>query len=184
MVATRAEARARGDTYYYPGTPCKRGHIAARYTSSPMCVECTKLSYVRRRPKTLTELKQKYHADPESFRQKERARAARDPKRYWAKHVVKNASIRARKAGVPFELTVEYVLSLITDSCPVFGTPFIFAGNGKVCGDSATLDRKVPARGYIPGNVVVVSQFANSIKSNATAKEVARVAQWMYENGL
>jgi hypothetical protein len=143
-----------------------------------------KLNYAKRKPKTLAELKARYHANPEEFRLKERERAKRDPKRYWAKHVAKNARTRAAKIGVPFELTTEYILSIIPDKCPVFGTPFIFVGNGAVGPDSASLDRLVPAKGYVQGNVVVISHFANTIKNNASAKEVARVAQWMYGAGL
>jgi hypothetical protein len=30
----------------------------------------------------------------------------------------------------------------------------------------------------------VISHLANTIKQNVTAKEVAKVAQWMYEQGL
>jgi hypothetical protein len=158
--------------------------VAPRYASSPVCAECVKLNYVKRRPKTLTELKDRYNANPEEFRLKERERARRDPKRYWAKNAAKNARIRADKAGVPFTITTEYILGVVPDTCPVFGTPFIFVGNGFVGPDSASLDRLVPAKGYVPGNVVVISHFANTIKNNASAKEVARVAQWMYGLGL
>ena len=184
LASTRAEAKSRGDTYYFTGKPCSQGHVAPRYVSSPTCTQCAKLAYKRRRPKTLAELKARYKANPEYYKRKERERAYRDPKHYWAKGVYTRAKGRAARVGVPFALTIEYIKSIITDTCPVFGTPFIFVGNGKVCMDSATLDRKVPAKGYVPGNVVVISQFANSIKSNASAKEVARVAQWMYTEGL
>lgn len=184
MLSTREDAKAAGHTFFYTGKPCRRGHTAPRYTASPMCSECVKLNYEKRKPKTLAELKERYHADPEKFRIKERERAFRDPKRYWAKHVLKNASVRAAKIGVPFSLTTEYLLSIIPDVCPVFETPFVFVGNGSICAESASLDRLVPAKGYVPGNVVVISSLANTIKTNATAKEVARVAQWMYEVGL
>lgn len=184
MAATREEAQARGDMYFFTGMPCRRGHVAARYTSSPMCVECVRANYEKRKPKTLAELKEKYRANPEEYRRKERERAYRDPKRYWVKNVLKNAQARATRVGVPFTLTPEYLLSIIPDFCPVFGTTFVFVGNGKLCAESATLDRKVPAIGYVPGNVVVISNLANSIKHNASAKEVARVAQWMYDEGL
>ena len=184
MASTRAEAKARGDTLYFTGLPCKRGHVAARYTSSPLCVECVKINYEKRKPKTLAELKAKYAADPEGFRAKERERARRDPKRYWAKHVLKNAASRAAKACVPFDLDTAYLLSIIPDECPVFGTPFVFVGNGAPCAESASLDKLIPAKGYTRGNVVVISHLANTIKQNVTAKEVARVAQWMYEQGL
>lgn len=38
-VAVQA-ARATGLSFYSTGTPCKRGHIAPRYTSSRQCTEC------------------------------------------------------------------------------------------------------------------------------------------------
>lgn len=184
MLPTRESAKAAGHTFFFTGAPCRRGHVAARYTSSPVCAECVKLNYAKRKPKTLAELKERYRADPEKFRLKERERAYRDPRRYWAKHALKNAAHRAKKVGVPFALTTDYLLAIIPSTCPVFGTPFVFAGNGTTCGESASLDRLVPAKGYVEGNVMVISLFANTIKQNATAKEVARVAQWMYEQGL
>lgn len=184
MLSTRDEAKSAGHTFFYTGKPCKRGHVAPRYTSSPMCAECVRLNYKRRKPKTLAELKERYRANPELFKAKERERAYRNPKRYWAKHVVKNARARAARVGVPFNLTLEYVLSIIPDTCPVFDTPFVFVGNGSPCAESASLDRLIPVKGYVEGNVVVISHSANTIKNNATAKEVAKVAQWMYEQGL
>lgn len=38
-----AEARRRGLKHYFTGLPCKRGHIAERFTSTRNCVECNKL---------------------------------------------------------------------------------------------------------------------------------------------
>lgn len=37
------EARARGDTYYFTGKPCKHGHLALRRTKGAQCMECTRL---------------------------------------------------------------------------------------------------------------------------------------------
>ena len=126
MLSTREAAKAAGHTFFYTGKPCKRGHVAPRYTSSPLCANCVKENYEKRKPKTLAELKARYQANPEVFKAKERERAYRNPKRYWVKHVVKNARLRASKIGVPFDLTPEYVMSIIPDECPVFGTPFVF----------------------------------------------------------
>lgn len=184
MLRTREAAKDAGHTFFYTGEPCKKGHWAPRYTSSPICVECARHNYEKRKPKTLRELKEQYRADPEKFKARGRERAHRNPKQYWARNALKNARKRAGNIGVPFDLTLEYLLSIIPDECPVFGTPFVFIGNGVPCVESASLDRLVPAKGYIVGNVVVISHSANTIKNNATAKEVARVAQWMYEMGL
>ncbi|USN16519.1 hypothetical protein POLUDNITSA_01040 [Brevundimonas phage vB_BpoS-Poludnitsa] len=35
-----SEAKAFGESFYYTGTPCRRGHIAARYASTAQCSAC------------------------------------------------------------------------------------------------------------------------------------------------
>jgi len=45
---TWAEAKSLGLIKYYTGKPCKKGHIAERYTKSGTCVECLKESCVNR----------------------------------------------------------------------------------------------------------------------------------------
>jgi hypothetical protein len=37
---TREAARRRGLRFYYTGKPCRRGHMAKRWTSNTNCVEC------------------------------------------------------------------------------------------------------------------------------------------------
>jgi hypothetical protein len=39
-IKTRAQAIEAGDTRYYTGEPCSRGHIAERFTSGANCAEC------------------------------------------------------------------------------------------------------------------------------------------------
>jgi hypothetical protein len=182
MPGSRVEAVAAKEPYFFTGIPCKRGHVAPRYTSSPICVECAKIAYAKRRTRTLQELKAAYQANPEKYRAKERAHALSDPKKYWAKHVLKNARIRADKAGVPFELTKKYLMSILPEVCPVFGTPFVYVGNGRLTPESATLDRIHPAKGYTLDNVVVISNKANTIKSAYDAVDIRKVADWLERN--
>ncbi len=184
MLPTRQEARLRGDTYFYTGKACKRGHTAPRYVSSPVCVDCAELSYQKRLPETLAKLKAAYRADPEKYRAQERLRAERDPKRYWVKTAYTHAKQRAEKFKLPFDLTRGYLSSILVDECPVFGTKFVFQGAKVAHLQSPTLDRLDPSKGYVRGNVAVISRFANNIKSNATSEQVVRVAAWMQEHGL
>lgn len=68
--------------------------------------------------------------------------------------------------------------------CPALGIPIYPAqGNGNR-DHSPSLDRIIPSEGYIPGNVVVISNKANRIKSDASAGELERVASWMRSIGL
>lgn len=41
LAKTRPEARECGDTHYFTGKPCKRGHVARRPVRSAACVECS-----------------------------------------------------------------------------------------------------------------------------------------------
>jgi len=47
---------------------------------------------------------------------------------------------------------------------------------------SPSLDRFNPACGYEVGNVVVVSNRANQIKSDATPEEMEALVLWMLQN--
>jgi hypothetical protein len=60
--------------------------------------------------------------------------------------------------------------------CPVLGIKMTrYTGRGGPMDDSPTLDRIVNELGYVSGNVRVISNKANRIKTNATCEEVALV---------
>lgn len=126
----------------------------------------------------------------DAYNNSEKGRAVRkrwatsNPKKVWANNAVAAARKRAEKAGVPFELSVSSVHSITPDFCPVFGTEFKFSGNLVSLPTSATLDRMDPSKGYVLGNVVVISLRANQIKNAYSADEVGCVAQWMRSMGL
>ncbi len=41
-ITTRAVAKARGETVYFTGQPCKHGHTTYRYVNSGACSQCVK----------------------------------------------------------------------------------------------------------------------------------------------
>jgi hypothetical protein len=49
---------------------------------------------------------------------------------------------------------------------------------GEATPHSATVDRIWPARGYVRGNIIVISHRANTLKSDATPTELRAVAKW------
>lgn len=87
-----------------------------------------------------------------------------------------NARNRAKAAGIEFSLTMEDIV--VPVACPVLGLPLV-VGTGHARANSPSLDRVDPAKGYVPGNVRVVSHKANTIKSNATAAELRAVLRYM-----
>lgn len=84
----------------------------------------------------------------------------------------------ATKKKVPFNLTAEYLESIWTKKCPILGLE-LDINSGKTRKNSAQIDRLVPDKGYVKGNVSWLSFRANQLKSNGTAKEHMQIAQWM-----
>lgn len=83
---------------------------------------------------------------------------------------------RARKAGLPFTITLENIQ--IPDRCPVLGISMRRGkGNGNHQPCSPTLDRIDPEKGYVPGNVWVICYKANRMKSDATIEELELLVQ-------
>jgi len=89
---------------------------------------------------------------------------------------------RAKQKGLPINLDLEHLLSIATDECPVFGIKFVWGRHqGQSHRYTPSLDRVVPELGYIKGNVVFISYWANTIKQDATEKELYAVADWLHD---
>jgi hypothetical protein len=90
---------------------------------------------------------------------------------------------RAKDCGQEFALVASDIQ--VPEMCPLLGTPLFF-GEGKVGPNSPTLDRVDSTKGYVPGNVWVVSHRANQIKNDATAAELFLIARKLWEriNGI
>lgn len=96
-----------------------------------------------------------------------------------ARHLYDFAKRRADKYGVPFSLEKGSIV--VPKCCPVLGIP-LEPGLGCQQDNSPTLDRFIPEKGYVPGNVVVMSLLANRIKSNATPDQLKRVWEFVEKN--
>jgi hypothetical protein len=94
-----------------------------------------------------------------------------DPRRT----LLQSAKGRAKAKGVPFDLEAEDIT--VPTHCPALGIP-LWPGVGKVSDHSPTLDRLQPAKGYVRGNVIVVSMRANRIKTDATIDELEAIASF------
>jgi len=62
---SRQEAKERGLKFYFTGKPCKRGHIAERYTSNGKCIRCEKdyqVDYYADNKEAIAEQRKSYQA--------------------------------------------------------------------------------------------------------------------------
>jgi hypothetical protein len=151
---------------------------------------------------TLRELGQKYGVSGERIRQislkmgvphfqikhelkKEKARARSEKK--WGKerlsgtalYDAQRAKFRQKKANnKKWEWTIEFGDLEWPDKCPVLGIPLNYFVDTFRQEDSPSIDRIDSSKGYIPGNVVVISYRANRIKNDGTPEEHAKIAEF------
>ena len=170
-MITLSDAKEANLKRYDGGRPCKKHGPGERYVSSAACVQCVADRRIARRA---TE-------DRDHRRQLERARYQR-PKsvEQWLPRTLQGAKRRAREQSCAFSLTLPYLISIWTATCPIFGVEMTFDNRGKHNPDNqATLDKIDPAKGYIEGNVMFISNLANRIKDKANSTQIRRVADWL-----
>ena len=97
-----------------------------------------------------------------------------------------NARKRANRLGIPFDLTIEYLreLAFAATHCPLLGIELRWKasygqsnGHSRPFLNSPSLDRIVPEKGYVRGNVAIISHKANTMKSNASVEEIIALSQ-------
>jgi hypothetical protein len=93
-----------------------------------------------------------------------------------AKSMFYAAQYRAKKKGIEFSITKEDVI--IPEFCPVFGMRLETSPGVGRSDASPSLDRIDNTKGYLKGNVIVVSWLANRIKSDATVEQLRIVASF------
>lgn len=95
--------------------------------------------------------------------------------------IIRRRRNSCKHLGIPFSITAEDI-SPVPENCPILGIP-LFMGEGVVGPNSPTIDRIDPSGGYVPGNVMVVSHRANTIKHNASLEELEKVVEFMRGRG-
>ena len=114
------------------------------------------------------------------LREKSRLRMNESRDKDPARHMVNWARKRAKDKGLEFSITHEDIL--IPEICPVLGIPLFRVGGVKTA-NSPSLDRIDNSKGYIPGNVMVISYRANQLKNDASIEELLLIVKYM-ENSL
>ena len=90
--------------------------------------------------------------------------------------LLSQAKYRARKKCIEFSITKEDIV--LPDECPILKIK-LSRNKGHFDDNSYSLDRINPDRGYVPGNVQVISHRANQIKNNATISELEALLEYL-----
>ena len=83
------------------------------------------------------------------------------------KRILNNAKKRAKTNNLDFNIELDDII--IPRFCPYLGIELSSSSpRGSSRRDVASLDRIDPTKGYIKGNIEVISHLANTMKNNAT----------------
>lgn len=83
---------------------------------------------------------------------------------------------RSKKENMEFDLTKEYIDSLLGEKCPVLGLTYEIKHNSP---NSASVDRINNDKGYTKDNVAIISRRANNLKKDATLKELELIVKYL-----
>jgi hypothetical protein len=95
----------------------------------------------------------------------------------------KNAIQRARRDEIPFDIDIEFLESIKTETCPILGMKLSWGslGDAYVKNNSPSLDKIIPEYGYIKGNVCIISYLANKIKQDVGYDTLYKIADWLHD---
>jgi hypothetical protein len=114
-----------------------------------------------------------------SHTQRERERRERSWKQDARQTMLNNCRQRSKARGLECTITKDDIV--IPDVCPILGIELKRGGAFK--DNSPSLDRIDNSKGYVPGNVVVISLRANAIKRDSTLEELKQIVSF-YESLL
>lgn len=145
----------------FQGNPCIHGHDGLRYVGSRLCVPCQRKAT-------------RAYRSREGVKHQDRMRnhMARRWEKYPEEKLWRGAKSRAAAKGVDFAIAITDVI--IPEECPLLEIP-LKCGVGKVSPNSPTLDRISNERGYVPGNVWVISNAANTCKGQLDAGRILQL---------
>jgi hypothetical protein len=154
----------------------KREYNQRYYQKHKERLKADVMRYYEENKETVKEYKKKYSDENREYlRQRDKAYYRRK-----GKHEVRMlgaARDRAKRFGLDFNITVEDIH--VPEFCPLLGIPLTIAdGKRHVKFNSPRLDRIDPTKGYVKGNVWVISHRANTMKNTAVFEEF----EIMYRN--
>lgn len=93
-----------------------------------------------------------------------------DKEYHYKMYLINHSRQSAKRRGIEFSITPDDII--IPKKCPILNKPFILLDNKY----TYSLDRIDNSKGYIPGNVKIISRLANTMKNNATDEELEAFA--------
>lgn len=116
--------------------------------------------------------------DNPDYRQKKRDAYRRRWEEDWAGQKIVQLRAKAKKYGIDFNIDASDIP--LPKKCPIFGIPLVVGREGGR-NSSPSVDRIDNSKGYVKGNVVVISTKANAMKREASLNDLRKIVKF-YEN--
>lgn len=159
----------------YEGRACINGHGTVRSVANGDCITCrniakAKAAKKKRRARGLLKVGRK-------IKYSEFVGPPKPTRKHSPKPITEfDFWVKRSRTGNPArtKLPLEYYQSLFTTHCPLLGIELTYVNCGKKAAPSnyATLDRIDSSKGYVMGNVQILSFRANTIKGSTTIQEL------------
>lgn len=159
----------------YEGRACLHGHGTTRLVASGDCVVC------RNAIKAKAEMQKRILRGPVKLGRKRKYPILIGPPKPAKKHPPKPVTefdfwVKRSRTGntARTKLSVEYYKTLFVTHCPLLGMELTYVNckQQRTPDNYATLDRIDSSKGYVEGNVQILSFRANTIKGDATLEEL------------
>lgn len=165
-----SKCKTRKDGYSPGCKACNKSYREANKTK----IAKQKKEYVEKNKGDINlKQRERYYNNRESYK-KRNEKYLSNPKS-WAIRTLHRSKDRATMSGIEHSIVLEDII--IPEVCPYLKIPLTFiVGQGQLP-SNASIDRIDSSLGYIPSNIQVISRLANTMKSNATDKELILFAE-------
>ena len=192
----RQKAVESGAKTYFTGIPCKRGHLEHRSVANRSCLQCNRDAALAWRAQNLEldreNCRQWYKKNKERAKQWKRDWITENPERYkerrkkWrsspssrAREMIASSKWAAKKKCIPYDIDRAWLMpKLESGICELTGIPFQLEplDDGRQNPYTASLDRIVPSKGYVKGNVRVILWALNAAFNSYGEEIYAKIA--------
>jgi hypothetical protein len=172
ICQAKKNAKIKGETTYI-GSPCIHGHDGKRYTRNGDCFLCRRNNNLKYQKPTGRKVgrprKYKDFVGPIKLQKKHAPKPPKPTNEFecWV-HRIRRKNTERRH--IPYE----HYLSLYKKHCPLLNIELTYKNHevSKMPKNYATLDKIDPSKGYVVGNLQILSQRANTIKNDASLEEL------------
>jgi hypothetical protein len=108
------------------------------------------------------------------------ANSIRWKNKFPERNILTRAKTRAKKFNIDF--TIDETDIVIPEKCPILGIPITKTDGLYLKGPqlySLSIDRIDNTKGYVKGNICIISHQANVMKNSASPEELLKFAYWV-----